>query len=214
MKLYLIYASIDADVYDSEIKFLLPNQSIFQRENRVMKGLYAWTTKKKLLDEFIEARDDSHIYIYLKKEIDKEEFKVFKSDYNLLELKAYGYFKGYTEKNENEYINVVTTKNEFIVITEEGNNYIQEDIDEILIDLDVYCCFNDKLFQAITILGIKYQCDMICGDDDLVDYITYNMSFDIVDTVIKPKDYKNEFSMLLYLFQYMFIGIGRKEGIN
>lgn len=214
MKLYLIYASIDAYIYDSEIKFLLPNQSVFQREEMKMKGLYAWTTKKKLLNEFREARDESNIYMYLKKEIDTEEFKIFKSDYNMLELKSYGYFKGYDEKHESEYINIVSTKNEFIVITEEGVTYIQEDLDEMLLNLDIYRCFNDKMMKAITLLGLKYQCDNMYGDEELVDYINYQMSFDVSDSIIKPKDWKNEFSMLIYLFQYMFIGTGRKEGVS
>lgn len=212
MKIYLIYASIDTSVYDYEIKFITPNKPVFQKEGNKMKGLYAWTTKKKLLEEFVEARNGAGIYMYLKKEVSKEEYFEFKSDYNLLELKSYGYFIGYNDKHEKEYVNVVSTKNEFITITEDGIEYVQEEITDIVVGLSPYPCFNEKIMKACSLVGLLTQCQLFYGNDDDVDYISYQESFglSVGSAIIHANDFGNELCLLIFLFQYMFEGCGRR----
>ena len=213
MELYLIYADIDCKVYDKEIKYILPNEPVFQKDGQVMKGLYAWTTKKKLLKEFKDDRKDANIYLYLKKEVDEDELENFLDKYDMLQLKRYGYNKGTDENGKDRFINITSTKNEFIITTEFGAENMQEDIDEIFDHLLELRAVNDDVCKACCVLGIMRYWKAIYGEIDEIDYLNYQESFGLNPTAaaISHKDLTVEFNTLTYLFQYMFTGYGRKE---
>ena len=67
MKLYLIYAIIPSNVFSTRIKYLIDNVKDFKTQGNDRVGLYAWTTSKKILEEFLEGRDHD-IYKVIKKE--------------------------------------------------------------------------------------------------------------------------------------------------
>ena len=110
---YFIYVSIPQKIFDSKIKFLLSNTEDFRFKRNTMYGLYAWSTKKKIVKEFFELREPK-IYTLVEKEIDSEEyFEHFKSKYSNLELKIREYDR--KDGANLKTTEIVTTKNKLMM---------------------------------------------------------------------------------------------------
>lgn len=197
MKLYLIYAIIPSNVFSTRIKYLIDNVKDFKTQGNNRVGLYAWTTSKKILEEFLEGRDHD-IYKVIKKEfMDDEDIDKFKSVYNTLELHLYHYNNKHSETS-GKGIDIVTTKSEYVnsVLDLEANITGFGYPTFALFD---YSDFNQELKTALEILNYNYY------------YDSNALAFDEKSESTKSSEEFNEVAGLLYLYGYMF---GGKEPEN
>lgn len=187
MKVYMIFASINERVYDEVIKFYLPKQTVFQMKDGKYHGLYAWTTNKKLLKEFMDGRGKSNIYKVGKKELTDDSFIELKDKFDQAELKDYTYFSAEKE-GKKEYVHVISTKNEHNIVLNEGQFYIQEKIDMLLIErFPLMIILNDKLLRALNLFGLV---------DEYINVEAWSGEFSVYDMCdilgINAEDYEDE----------------------
>jgi len=208
MYLYLIYATIPASIYDSSYKFILPSESIFQRHNNEMKGLYAWTLDKSLLKSFMKERGDSGIYTLMKKEVDDDYMKEFSDEYTRLKLNRYS-FDCYVN-DEFKKIRVTTTRNENVNVNNDGNEYMIEALEELMTDAQIPDIFTKKMRKALNNLGYYESYKMFHGEPY---YDRVNGKYYYEQEITEPSEsstfalnYKNKLEVLLYLYGFMFTG--------
>ena len=214
MKVYGIYAIIPTEVFESRMfKFVYDKHKFSLSKNgNYYYGLYAWTTKKKVVKEFLDIRNKD-MYKVKELKIDKEDEKDFELDYKFEELSYYNYIAG------NEEYEVLTTLNEF---TESCDN-ISENLNDLLYDILTnevadYDILNQDLIDALDIIGYTSYYDIECGGNpDLVtdeeaitrrEFAEYHESF---RQTVFGRNYvdftKNEFAALLYIYEPMFMGV-------
>jgi hypothetical protein len=206
---YLINAMIPRDLYDKGLKFLLHSKSDFRLNSNVMTGIYAWTTSKKYLDDFLTVRDKS-IYKVIPIEFDdKEEFKSFKND-NKESMLSYQTFNSsfYTEKTKE--VEILVTFNEYIQSTEYGEENMYE-FGCFNMNLINYNIFKDKLIDDLDILNYTYEYDKR-NENEEKELVDYNRSFGLTSrgSLIRF-DSDNEVNILLHLFKFFFSGVEERE---
>lgn len=206
-KIYIIYATIPENIYNRQLKYTLPSTNKdYQWKNGKMYGLYAWTDSKKILNEFFEIRN-SGIYTVSKKScLSDEEYKIFKDNYSMLKLSLNRFY--YTsEMNDDECIDIVTTKNEYVISTEYGietlNEFAFKPSEEIS-----YLLFNKEIIKALDTVGYVDAYNDLYGTDDQAGFTSYQNSFGLTTFGYKkslPK-IENQMNILLFIFGYMFYG--------
>lgn len=213
MKIYFIYAKIPMTVYDTRIKFIISNVHDYRCKDNHMFGLYAWTRKKKLCEEFLELRDCPELYTVIKRDdIREDQYKVIKDRYFQLELKPYRYFydtkvREEEEENADRFMEVVSTQNEYNISTNEFSEYINEFGPHMDSNYPDYRIFNSEVIKALDIIGYTTDFDIINTEDARKEN-AINL-FQQGKTVYGRDLYltgENELSNLLFLFRYMFFG--------
>lgn len=193
-------------------------------------GIYAWTTKKDLINIFKMTRN-MNIFTIKKTSMDHDEYVDFKTKYSELKLdiRPYRIISQDTPKDKEPTADIVSTEFEFMNVTD----YYEEKIDELLnectttdyrmfkglyrdaLDYILYATFFCKLHDH---LPMEYI--LSCGilDDDTINYedafndfldeSSYNSSYGIKmegvkgDTMIVNS---NEFTLFIHLYKFLFI---------
>lgn len=176
MIVYFIYVRIHEKEFNHMISYMVSNKSeySYSESSRLYTGLYAWTTKKKYVKQFLKERTNNHNYIVREKEIDDVRFDIFSGDYKDLKLGEYKY-KGYKDK---KYL-LITTFNEHTQCEE----YARENIYEMLrLDVD-YMWFKDEYIDALDMLSYTTLYDEYAGEDSRM-YSTDELDhrLDLADT--------------------------------
>lgn len=202
-RIYFIYVSIPELIFN-KAKFIIAKTERFRSKKGKTFGLYAWTTDKNILGEFLEVRNNE-IYSITKKEIEKDEFKTVKSEYPSQELKRYKYYLDDSE-DDKKSIDIVSTKFEYINSTVDGQENIYEFGPNVYEDAP-YQIFNDEIIEALDFLGYTDKYDLTYGDGDRIDQVSYNNSFGLT-ALEKNKRIKfdNQMNILLYLYRFFFYG--------
>ena len=128
-KVYFIYATIPEKIFNTRIKYFLPQSSLhrFKRKHGAMYGLYAWTTKKKHLKLFLETRDPS-VYTVVEKDLDKddEEFEYIRRDIKEHELNKYEYITNSDDGEEEEDETISQQCDELNIMFQRIKDFISE----------------------------------------------------------------------------------------
>lgn len=200
MKLYLIYAKIPESEFNKTIKYLIPNVYDYRWINEKFYGLYAWTKSKSKLNDFLEVRYKKAFEVS-KKNIDDDEYQMFKDHYNLLELVRHIYKYG----NKKKEIEVVTTKNEEIESIGNGSENYNDFGPRVHPDAN-YRLFKDDIIHALDMIGYTSAYDLCYGNMEEADNASFNMSYNIgsMGSTIACKP--SELELLVYLFYYTFYG--------
>ena len=214
MKVYGIYALIPTEEFENRMSRLVYDKNRFKlskRENYYY-GLYAWTTKKKVVKEFLDIRN-KNMYKVQEIKIPKEDEKDFKLDFKFEELAYYKYIAG---KEEYE---VLTTLNEF---TESCDNRSENLSDlfygKLTNEVADYMILKQDLIDALDIIGYTTYYDIECGgnpdvvtDEEAIsrtDFAGYHVSF---GQTVFGRNYvdftENELAALLYIYGPMFVGV-------
>lgn len=120
MEIYLVNIEIPINVFNLQYIYFIDNSEKYVYRDNTMYGLYAWTTDKDLLEEFLNTRNKS-IFKVKSKKVDKKELKEMKKSYETHQLDWYIYsckFKG-----EEKGIGVISTLNEYN-ICKSSNDFI------------------------------------------------------------------------------------------
>lgn len=221
MKVYLLYAKLSYDDYQS-IFHLLPDNGrsgVFRHienndENYEYIGLYAWTDSKKKLERFAETRNSFREKFKVKKvNMDEDEFKEFRSANIISELNYYNYIirnnfdrDSDDEKDESSenIMSILTTKNEFVTCTGENGRCA---INEILTERTIidYKIFTDNAQRILDKIMYVYN-HIVCYAEDDEDFMYadnmagYGLTF-FGYPYDNPFDYPSEVINLFYLFR-------------
>ena len=236
MKIYKIYLSVPEIIYNKRLKWLVNKETFegyhFKKEKNLVCGLYAWSTKKKDVEEFKSTRYMEAFKIN-KSYIDKCAFKDFKKKYESLELEKryyfYASFKNPNSYSYNEYDTsedtdpyatkeeigntVMTTKQEWV----ESTSHLRENMNEFYtsnIGVD-YKIFKKDIQEALDVLGYTTMFDIHSDstpetDEYIGRSIKAEANYHNGKTVFGNKLIKydaNEYVGLLYLFSYLFFGM-------
>ena len=201
---YFIYVSIPQKIFDSKIKFLLSNTEDFRFKRNTMYGLYAWSTKKKIVKEFFELREPK-IYTLVEKEIDSEEyFEHFKSKYSNLELTIREYDR--KDGANLKTTEIVTTKNEWVNSTIDNEQNLWEFGPEVFEDIP-YKLFKNKVINALDLIGYIDTYIRKFGTNEEIDDENYNRSFGLTSNGNEYRlNTSDTVNVLLYLFHFLFYG--------
>lgn len=164
-EVYLIYASIPSVLFDSKMHQFVNNHMKYKLHNDYYRGLYAWTTKKKILKKFLEFRDGAKsMYNIIKREFDNEEFQIFKIENSPEELiyRVFSYDKNDdSDESKDNKLNtpseykLVCTKEEYEEVYDFGEQYMLDYMSQVV--KAEYLVFKDKFKMALDSIG---YCDM------------------------------------------------------
>lgn len=201
---YLIYASIPELIFN-KVKYLMGTSgNYFKWKNHNMYGLYAWSDDIKLVKEFTDLRYQE-IYNIVKKKFEPDEFKRFKKAHKLDKLGLYKF-----KINNNEKIDIVCTNNEHYVSTEEYESYMPE-FGTIVYKEVPFSIFNDKIINALDILGYVANYTRTYSDDEeydaIISCIDHNESYGLTYFGNKIAiDFHNEVGNFVLLYKFFLIG--------
>ena len=210
-KVYVIYIKIPERYYNDCLKFLIPKESIFRYNSGNYSGIYAWTTNKKDLEEFISLRGKDK-YKVQKFELDSDEFKEFKRKYIAFRLYRYTYYFD-NEYDDDKSSTVLTTRFEYI----ESTDNMCENMDAYSLRVNPeadYVIFKQKYIDFLDIIGYTSRFDLLSGDDDSGNsrksYADFQNSFNMTPfghtNVVDACGVYDQMAVLLYLFKYPFYG--------
>lgn len=199
---YLLNTKIPRHIYDSYIKFILPTHDNFRAcGNDMVEGIYAWTDKKKYLNDFFELRPRDLYGIITIVFDDKEEFHKFSVDNKECRLDYHDFDSG---SDDGKSIGILTTFNEFIQVTENGSEYLEEfGINHL--DLVDYEIFNGKIIDALDELNYTYEFDSQYGDESRLDNASFQSSYNLSSMGSRLQfNIRNEVNVLLHLYRFFF----------
>lgn len=220
MKIFFIYAKIPQKVYDKRLKYIISNQYDFEYKDGYMVGLYAWTKKKKICKEFFELRDGiGNLYTIMEKDVNHSQYEYIREKYFELELLPHKYFY-VTHINDvkedmsmnDRFMEVVSTKNEYKVSTNESSEYIHDFGPKVEENYPNPRIFNSKTIEILDIIGYTTEYDILFGTKEQSQYALDQ--FQDGKTVYGHDIFltgENELTNLLYLFKFMFFGSDDKE---
>lgn len=212
-KAYLIQAFIPSTIYDDRLKFLFSKAHDFRAEGDKMIGIYAWTDKKEIVNEFIDGRTQD-IYKVMKVDFcDKEEYEEFQRDYKELKLNYYKYKLSppFSRDSNASELEIVSTFNEYIQTTEYGQENMYEfglaDIPDIN-----YRIFKPDIIDALDVINYTSEYDKNSGNEEDADNLDFQLSYGCSSLGHSLKfDVSNEVNVLLHLYKFMFHNY---EGVN
>jgi hypothetical protein len=169
-EVYIVYASIPSTLFDCKLHDFVNDESRYNLKNMCYTGLYAWTTKEDLLNQFMEFRKGAKsIYNIITRKFTKEEYHAFKKDNYYEELNYYKYFY---DKDDNKHgsvnkflLSIVCTREEYEKIYDNGYQYMFDHMSQIL-NVD-YLIFKDEYKLALDYIG---YCDMFNRVHDGLNY--------------------------------------------
>lgn len=196
---YLVYANVPSILFENAYKHIIGNSWEYEQMNvngnSVYHGLYAWTSKKSLLNEFLKYRDPATYQIkecyddeYIQTVL-KEKYWNQKIDtYTLVALYGKGNFSnGYdileayrhnTKKSDDvKTFNVIMTKEEYVNCTE----YREENWLDFGLHAEMrYDIFTDEFIQLLDEIGYTLIHDIYYTNNQQIrDCACYMLSFDV-----------------------------------
>lgn len=205
-KIYFVYAEITESEFNRRIKYLVNNNNHeFRWKHNKAYGLYAWTTSKKLLNEFLEYRNND-IYTVVKKELlDDYELEKVSKTYSDSKIKISKFYCDYEKSDKGNYVELPVTDNEHYNVSVCGEENMEEFGPKIP-DID-YHMFNKKVQEALDTIGYTTDYDVSFSNDDDIAFADNQKSYGLTVMGRKyPYKKRNEFNTLLYLFHFMFFG--------
>ena len=219
-KIYLIYAKIPSLLFDNKLCNFVKDSTLYNLKNGYYTGLYAWTTKKVLLDSFMDFRQGAvKIYKVKIRKFTKQEYNVFRQMHHYEELLYFkiptndSYIDDFDEtgwipkKNDskmdiesfffkNKDVNqIVCTRHEVGELFEYGDRHLHEYMYQII--TGDYYAFIDKYKLALDYIG---YCDM------------FNMIHDgFYETDEEDKFYADRYEMTNYCKSYNISFYGNKN---
>ena len=205
--LYIIYLSIDEYEFNQKIKFLLPINNSFRYKHGKMYGMYAWTTKKKIVDEFMGTRK-SGIFVVVTKSLEYDDGILSQFEFNYPEYKlSWHKYKENRNDENSECKEIVTTKNEDVIIINEGLAYLVDLLSNDMARLEPNK-FKPSIANALDVLGYWNMMFINNGDSNTIDYVSNRLSYGISAlgnrTYISEESFVNEYLLLLYLYSALF----------
>lgn len=200
---YFIYVAIPYDIFDSKIKYMISNPNSYKYKHDKKFGLYAWTTKKSLVKNFLETRV-SNIYTFVDKEVTDEFLKDLKSNNGALQLEIRDF--EYIKNKKIKHAEIISTKDEWRCSCMDAREYIEEfkPIPKEEFNINIY---NSKVFDALDKIGYISDYMIYYGNSDEIDFENYNLAYGVTGrgNCISHKHIDNV-NVLLYLFHYLFYG--------
>ena len=168
-EVYLIYASIPSTLFDCKLHDFVHDSTKYSLKNMYYTGLYAWTTKKELLEEFLEFRQGAKsIYKVIKREFEKDDYQEFKLDNEYEEL---NYYKKYNNRDDfrtdsinSTLANIICTKAEYENAYDIGAQYLFDYMSRII--SAEYLVLKDEYKLSLDHVG---YCDMFNRLHDGID---------------------------------------------
>lgn len=158
-EVYLIYASIPSILFENKMDQFVKNKMNYKFCNNYYRGLYAWTTDKKILFEFLDFRKGAKsIYTVIKRKFDKEEFQAFKSENSYEKLSYYTFHRDKDDessKSNKSAKTIICTKEEYEEVYDMGEQYIFDYMSQII--TAEYITFKDEFKLALDYIG---YCDI------------------------------------------------------
>ena len=242
-QVYLVYAKIPANLFNSKIHDFVSDKSKYILSNNHYTGLYAWTTKKILLETFLDFREGaSKIYNVVKRKFTKEEFRIFSDEYRFEKMMYFripsrssydcDYSIGWVpnkndldiDKNaffstKDHSYQIVCTRSEFDNIFEYGHQYLLEYMYQI-INAEYYI-FKDEYKLALDYIG---YCDIfnITHDDEEDDFYfersqttDYQKSYNLSYYGNPSVDiFDNKVALFISIFYEMIVGYNPNNEIK
>ena len=115
MEVFLINIEIPINVFNLQYIYFIDNSEKYKYRNEIMYGLYAWTTDKTKLEEFLNTRSES-VFSVRSKKINKKELKELKEKYKTHELDLFMYTQKIKGKLKD--IGIISIDNEYRVCHE------------------------------------------------------------------------------------------------
>lgn len=204
-KVYLVYAKIPTYLWVNKFKYLVPNETEFVEKDNHMVGVYGWTTRKDIKNEFIETRSDANIFKVVKHDNIDDDLKqllVTKLDECQIEFRDYS-------NGEEDAIIIPTTKFEYVASTFDGPENLAEFNSACLSEMYTvdYKIFSDKMRKALEILDFPSKTVYNGRDDEEADLYEFNKSYGLTISgynIANTED--NEYNTLITLYDYMFLG--------
>lgn len=218
MTVYIVYARfplyLNYWVSDFVDPFKDPDFAIHDKEER-MCGIYGWTTKKDIFEEFMKIRTTDY-FIYKTKTFKKDEFKSFKKAYKVCKLDR-RYF-GKSDMVNASGCSIVSTLFEHRNITDA--DYIS--FDTIWYRLlgcacEDYYFLSDELTAAIDLIGYTTEYDSMIGGDPSAfldeeiesrcEFAQYNASYGLT---VNGQSYipmiSNQVALFIMMYEPTFLG--------
>lgn len=189
MKIYLVYAKIDIDLWEKKIKNYIRQTETsygkFSYDENTMSyiGLYAWTHKKKILNMFKESRFlafSKGMYTVKQIKVCRDDFLDFlkcnkDKEIVLRDLQTKKSEKhAFKDKANDYYVHTILTNYEYEVCSDDSFARVEifENLhDKLRVD---YYAFNDLFKALLEVVGYGSEFDINIMDYDCDDYNAYN----------------------------------------
>lgn len=210
-KVYLLYIILSITEYKDKYYTILEKPHQYKKlDEERMIGLYAFTTKKSYMKEFLKVRNKKRFYLKTV-EMEEDEFHEWRIDNLTFELSKYPIP---TDKTKENNVIVLCTKYEYIMVTENTKELLIEQFQPYL-TVD-YMVFTEEYQKALDIIGYTTMYDIIVGGDpnifseeemeERVDYANYNLSFNqTIYGKLYPINFVNQFNLFISLFRFSFM---------
>lgn len=205
MKVYKLYAKIPKDVFETKLRFLVPNSSDYTLDDKgYYIGLYGVCKKKSVLKEFLELRNKS-VFIIKEDDIDDDtmQFRV----YSNLEIVRSSLNTFDHENMKPNKIKVAIVLNEKTSCTDYPREYLNEMYPSVYDELPV-SLFNKKIIDCLEVLGYSSRYYSDYGSLNMKELATFNDNYYLSPngfTLITKND-PDQLGFLLYLYKYTFFG--------
>lgn len=216
MKVYLIYAKIKHEIFNTRLKYLIQNEYTYKwSEDNYMYGLYAWTTSKKIYNSFMNLRGESNIYTFTKKDLSEQELKTLESEYKDSKLEFYLYSFGNDEHGSTQYIEVASTLFEYSSTVHNLSENLYEFGPSMCKNFPIFI-FNTEIKESLENIGYLDYFLLYFGDDGVhaTDVYDYQKSFGCSYNGGPESPFlseTNQLGVLIYLYDYMFTGYSYSE---
>lgn len=212
-KIYLVYLKIEERKW-RELKYLVSYNCNFRWKNGYIIGLYAYTTKKKLLKEFLELRLPG-IFIVRDMEFeDEEEAGKFHNQNYLLQIKRHRFYmdeadegKTLTEEElEEKTMEIPTTREEY----QNATNFLNENLYEF--GPRVTLRMSPQVFKRSIIHALSrldYISKWMMEYDDT--FVVEGCEADLHSFGKNHLQFHNQVVGLLYLYREVFCGDEKTE---
>lgn len=226
MKLYSIYLTVPTNIWENYLKRLVANAFMFKESSIKpdhMFGLYAWTTKKSMVDAFMEYRHKDIYTIREQPDISKYDMLMYKekwADQKIQEAPIISEINRFNISYDDALLirqndkkasmkatckSLYLTKFEYVNITE----YHEENWMEFGINAEMpYKFFNDKIIHLLDVIGYTLLHDVFWSmNGGVLDDASYQLSFNLTPYGNPvPFSISNELGLLCYFYRYPIFG--------
>lgn len=221
MKVYILELLIPINIFNSkQLTVFLPSKRYYEEiDGNLMKGIYAWSKKKSVINKFLSYRDASNYRGHVC-DMSKEEFFIFKEKYSECKISKYRYvcnpdhykddMNTIREDNDSsdQWTELYTTQYEYVNCTD----YLDENMFENGLVAKVnYRAFSPEFIEILDNLGYTTIFDTMYSNieygEEARDVANYQLSYgktplgnDI------PATLYNETSALLLFYRFPILG--------
>lgn len=143
MEVYLINIEIPINIFNLQYIYFIDNSEKYVYKNNIMYGLYAWSTDKTMVDEFMNTRSES-VFKVRSKKVDKKGLKELKKKYKTHQLDLFMY--KIKHKGELKDMGIISIENEFNVCNSAEDFILTHFSDD---DTNCYQYLNSKYQSAV-----------------------------------------------------------------